>query len=167
MLPIIHQQVLSQPLAGSGSVDSQSAKVRHRYGITGQALAQVLWHMIKRYGNCRECIVAMHFVRARGAQGHEVLADPGSLVLAREAPKILIKRRDATVKGLAIMPLLSFSMIQGRSATSTTIAPGGGLQRFVGFGFFGNQRQERLPVTALELRGGRPLNRLARRIEQV
>ena len=109
----------------------------------------------------------MHFVRARGAQGHEVLADPGSLVLAREAPKILIKRRDATVKGLAIMPLLSFSMIQGRSATSTTIAPGGGLQRFVGFGFFGNQRQERLPVTALELCGGRPLNRLARRIEQV
>ena len=86
----IHQKVLSQPLAGSGSVDSQSAKVRHRYGITEQALAQVLWHIIKCYGTCRECIVAMHFVRARGAQGHEVLADPGSLVLAREAPKILI-----------------------------------------------------------------------------
>ena len=104
----IHQQVLSQTLASSGLINSQPAKARHRNGVTRQTFAQVPWHMIKRYGTCRERIVAMYFIRARGTQGHKVLTDPCCLVLTRKATKMLIELRDAAVKGLAIMPLAQF-----------------------------------------------------------
>jgi len=104
----IHQQELSQTLSGRGAINSKPAQVGDRDGVTRQALAQLLRHMLERNGTSGQRIVAMNDQSARRIQGHEVLADPRRFVLTREAPQILIELRDAAVKGLAIMPLAQF-----------------------------------------------------------
>lgn len=104
----IHQQELSQTLTSCGAINGKPAQVGDRNGVARQALAQCPGHILKRNGTSRQRIVAMDHSSARRIQGHEVLADPRRLILAREAPQILIELRDAAVKGLAIMPLAQF-----------------------------------------------------------